>query len=165
MQGRPAARRAVLAAVVVLSASGLQETDASAARVSVHGKDSADLSFKAGRGERNRASFSIGAAKAVVRDLGARLHAGHGCTALSSHVVVCRATRAQRKGFGWTENVSLGGGNDRARFARAGHYSGGRVIVSGGHGRDRSTRVTYARPPSSRGAAGATGSWARPPTT
>jgi Ca2+-binding RTX toxin-like protein len=137
MQRLPAVRRAVLAAIAAMSAFAFQTGDAFAARVSVHGKDIANLGFAAGHGERNRVSFSVGAAKALVRDRGARLHAGRGCRARSSHLVVCRATRGQRNGFGWVLEVSLRGGNDRARFARAGHYSGGRVIALGGGGRDR----------------------------
>src|SRR4051794_37162223 len=131
MQRRPA----VLAAVAVLSALGLQTSDASAARVSLKGKGEASLRFTAAHGERNRASFSVGTAKAVVRDGRAPLHAGPGCSARSSHVVICRATRRQRQ-F-WFVRVSLGDGNDQARFARAGHSTGGRVIASGGDGRDR----------------------------
>jgi hypothetical protein len=137
MQRHPVVRRAVLAAVAVLSAFALQVADASAARVSVRGKDTANLSFRAGHGERNRVSLTVGSARAVVRDAGARLHAGHHCRALSSHVVVCRATRGERKGFGWFSRVSLRDRKDRARFARAGHSTGGRVVASGGTGNDR----------------------------
>jgi hypothetical protein len=135
MQRRPAFSRAVLAAVAALSAIGLQASDALAARVSLRGSDSAVLHFTAGRGERNRASVSVGAAKAVVSDSRALLRAGHGCSARSSHLVVCRATRKQRQ-F-WFVHVALRDGNDRARFARLGHSSGGRAIASGGSGRDR----------------------------
>src|SRR4051794_29081360 len=135
MQHHPAVPRAVLAAAVILSALGLQSSDAFAARVSLTGKGEANLRFTAGHGERNRASFKVGTAKAVVRDSRAPLHAGPGCSARSPHLVLCRATRRQRK-F-WFVRVSLGDGNDQARFGRAGHSTGGRVIASGGAGRDR----------------------------
>jgi hypothetical protein len=134
MQRRPAVRRAVLAAVAVLSAVGLQASDAFAARVSLKGKGEANLRFTAGHGERNRASFSVGTAQAVVRDSRARLHAGRGCSAVSPHVVICHATRKQRA-F-WFVLVALGDGSDQARFGRAGHSTGGRVIASGGAGND-----------------------------
>src|SRR5690242_16530665 len=132
-----AVRQVVPAVAVALFACTLQTSDASAARVSVSGKDTANLRFTAGHRERNRASFSVGAGKAVVRDSRASLHAGRGCHARSPHLVVCRATTAQRKGFGWSLHVSLRDGSDSARFARAGSYTGGRVIASGGSGNDR----------------------------
>src|SRR4051794_29663423 len=115
MQRSSAVRRTLLAAVVVLSAFGLQTSNASAARVSLRGKDTANLRFTAARGERNRAAFVVGVTKPEVRGRGARLHAGHRCRARSSHVVVCWATQKQRHGFGWIVQASLRDRNDRAR--------------------------------------------------
>src|SRR3712207_6723601 len=87
VQGSPAVRRVVLAAVAALSAAALQTSDALAARVSLSAGDTADLRFEAGKGERNRLSITVGPAKAIVRDTGARVRAGKRCRARSLHVV------------------------------------------------------------------------------